>query len=221
MYFRSQIRIFLPIIFFLLPVVRIFAQSSVEDSISFTKTLNNALAIYYRSAGDQSRLYNGLPYTGYPFVFAEGYPFFLTDKEQRGSITYDNVEYQGVDLLYDELKGVVIIKDENHRIQLLNERISGFTIGDYKFIRIVPDSLSNNAPAAGFYNVLYEGNLTVLKKETKTIREIFSYSSAERIRVIDLQTNYYFKNNNEYSQINNQKELLNFFPSVKKKFSII
>jgi hypothetical protein len=216
MFLRSQIRIFLLFVFFQLPVVRIFSQTSAQDSLSFVKTERNALAGYYQSAGDQSRLYNGFPYSGYSFAFAEGYPFFLSDKEQKGSICYDNVEYQGVDLQYDELKGVVIFKDESHRIQLLNERISGFTIGDYPFIRMVPDSLNHNAPEPGFYNVLYEGKTGVLKKETKTIREIFSYSSGERTRVIDKQITYYLIRNNEYSPVYSQKDLLNYFSPRKK-----
>jgi hypothetical protein len=216
MYLRGQIRIFLLVVSAQLLVARLFSQSPAEDSISFVKTENKALAIYYQSAGDQSRLYNGFHYTGYSFAFAEGHPFFLTDKEQKGSICYDHVEYRGVDLQYDELKGVIIYKDENHRIQLLNERISGFTIGDYKFIRLVPDSLSHNAPATGFYNVLYEGKTGVLKKEIKTIREIFSYSSGERTRVIDQQTVYYFKRNDEYTPVFSQKDLLNYFSQRKK-----
>jgi hypothetical protein len=217
MHFRSQIRIFLPIFFCLLPVVHIYAQSksSGNDSFSLTKTINNALAVYYQSAGDQSRLYNGTEYTGYPFTFAEGSPFFVTGQEQKGSIIYDHIEYRNVDLQYDDMMGSVIMQDENHRIQLSNERISRFTIGNYPFIRIVNDSLSNGAPETGFYNILYEGNLSVLKKEIKTIRQLYSYSQ-EITRVIDLKTNYYFIKNNTYTQIGNQKELLNFF-GVRKK----
>jgi hypothetical protein len=218
MYLRSQIRFFLTIMFFLLPVVHTWAQSqsSENDSILLAKTINNALTVYYQLAGDQSRLYNGTEYTGYPFPFVEGSPFFLTSQEQSSSIIYDNVEYKDVDLQYDEMMGVVIMQDENHRIQLSNDRISSFTIGNYDFIRIVRDSLSQTVPETGFYNILYEGNLTILKKEIKTIRQIYSYSQ-EITRVIDLKTNYYFRKNNEYTQINNQKELLNFFPNRKKE----
>jgi hypothetical protein len=212
----NQIRIFLLIALLQLPVVQIFAQSSAEDSIFYTKTLNNALDIYYRSAGDQSRLYNGTEYTGYPYVFAEGHPFFLTSKNQIGSIVYDKVEYQGVDLLYDEMMGAVIFQDERHRIQLSSDRISGFTIGDNKFIRIVHDSLLNNAPETGFYNILYEGNLGVLKKEIKTSRIVNSFSQ-ELTRVVDVKTNYYLKNNNQYVQISTQNELLNFLSPRKKE----
>ena len=105
MNFRSQFKNCLLFPAFFLPLIRLNAQSSPEDSLSLTKTINNALAIYYQSAGDQSRLYNGTEYTGYPFWFVEGSPFFLTDQPQRGSIIYDEVEYRDVDLQYDELSG--------------------------------------------------------------------------------------------------------------------
>ena len=216
MYLRSQINICLLIFSLPIPFIRIMAQSSSNDSLSLAKTIGNAEALYYQSAGDQSRLYNGTEYTGYPFSFVEGSPFFLTNQPQQGSIMYDQVEYQNVNLLYDDMMGVIIMQDENHRIQLLNDRISRFAIGNNLFIRIVNDSLSTGQPATGFYNVLYEGNLSVLKKEIKTIRQIYSYSQ-EITRVIDVKTNYYFRKNNEYTLITSQKELLNFFSERKKE----
>ena len=216
MYLRSQFRICLLLLVLLVPFIRVLAQSSPDDSLSFAKTINNALVLYYQSAGDQSRLYNGTEYTGYPYNFVEGSPFFLSPQEQRGSIVYDNVEYTDVNLIYDNMMDVVLLKDENHRIQLSNERISRFTIGNYLFVRIVNDSLSTGFPETGFYNILHEGNLSVLKKEIKTIRQIYSYSQ-EITRVIDVKSNYYFRKNNQYTRINSQKELLNFFGDQKKE----
>jgi hypothetical protein len=111
---------------------------------------------------------------------------------------------------------LVILQDENHRIQLSNERISRFTIGNNQFTRFVNDSLGPSEPETGFYNILYEGQLSVLKKELKTIRQIYSYSQ-EATRMIDVKSNYYFRKNNQYTRIDNQKELLNFFPERKKE----
>jgi hypothetical protein len=216
MFLLNQIRFFLPAVFFLLPLKQIFAQSSPDDSLSLAKTVNNTLSIYFQSAGDQSRLYNGTEYTGYPFNFAEGSPFFLTNQPQKGSVMYDGVEYRDVNLQYDELSDKIIMQDENHRIQLSNERISRFAIGNNQFVSIVNDSLDPSAPATGFYNILYEGNPAVLKKEIKSIRQIYSYSQ-EATRLIDVKTNYYFRKNNQYTRIDNQKELLNFFPDRKKE----
>jgi hypothetical protein len=191
------------------------AQASADDSMSLAKSVNNALALYEQSAGDQSRLYNGTEYTSYPFSFTEGSPFFLSGQTQKGTVLYDQVEYRDIGLIYDDLTDRVIMQNENHRIQLSNERISGFTISDYSFIHIVRDSLNTTMPASGFYNILYQGKLTVLKKEIKTIRQIYSYS--ETTRTIDSKTNYYFKENNQWSRITSQKELLNFFPNMKKE----
>jgi hypothetical protein len=212
---RSQIRICLLIIVLPMPFLRVTAQFSPEDSISLAKSINNAVAQYYQSAGDQSRLYSGTEYIGYPFKFVEGSPFFLGSQLQGGSIIYDGVEYHDVNLQYDELSGLVILQDENHRIQLSNDRISRFSIGNYVFIRMVNDSLSPPEPETGFYNILYEGNLSVLKKEIKSIRQIYSYSQ-ETTRVIDVKTNFYFRKNNQYTTVNSQKDLLNFFGERKK-----
>jgi hypothetical protein len=174
------------------------------------------VALYYQSAGDQSRLYTAPNIRGILTLLLKVRPSFAKPQEQKGSIYYDNVEYADVNLICDEMMGVIILKDENHRIQLSNERISRFTIWNYSFIRIVNDSLSTGTPETGFYNILYEGNLSVLKKEIKTIRQIYSYSQ-EITRVIDVKTNYYFRKNNSYWLIRNQKELLNYFPDRKKE----
>src|SRR5271154_905382 len=157
MNFRVQIIASLLIIPFSFHTARTVAQSSAADSLVFKKALGNAVASYYQATGDQSRLYNGTQYAGYPFAFTEGTPFFLSDKQQKGSIEYDKVFYKDVSLLYDELSAVLIMQDANHRIQLLNDKISRFTILDYPFIRIVNDSNNSAVPATGFYNVLYEG----------------------------------------------------------------
>jgi hypothetical protein len=216
MYLRSQVNVCLLIVFTSIPATRLLAQQALGDSLVFAKSLTNALEHYYESAGDQSRLYNGTEYTGYPFSFVEGSPYFLTSQEQIGFIVYDNVEYTDVNLTYDEMMGVVILKDENHRIQLSNERISRFAIGAYPFVRLVNGGNANVAPETGFYEILYVGRLSVFKKEIKTIRQIYSYSQ-ETTRVIDTRTIYYFRKNNQYTRIESQKELLNFFSDRKKE----
>jgi hypothetical protein len=189
------------------------AQSSADDSMSLAKSVHNALTLYEQSAGDQSRLYNGTEYTGYPFSFTEGSPFFQRGQAQKSSIIYDQVEFRNIGLMYDDLSDRVIMQDENHRIQLSNDRISRFTIGNLEFIRFVRDSLNTTMPESGFYNILYEGKLVVWKKEIKTIRQIYSYS--ETTRSIDSKTNYYFKKNDRWFRITSQKELLKVFPDRK------
>ena len=197
--------------------LKIFAQTTPEDSAFFARKINNTVSLYYQSLLDQSQLYNGKKYAGYPFTFSEGTPFFLSDKLQQGSIKYNGLIFENINLMYDELSNAIIMQDENHRIQLLNEKISWFTIAGFRFICFINDGKNNAAPETGFYNVLYEGNISVLKKETKKIREILAFSGDDKTHVIDTKANYYFKKNNEFTAINNQNELIDFFSDRKKE----
>lgn len=193
------------------------AQLSADDSIFHSIAISNAVALYYRNIGDQSGLYNGSQYGDYPFKFKEGHPFFYTDSPTTGSIVYDSVFYPDVKLLYDEVANAIIFQDASHRIQLINERITRFTIWDNHFIRIVKDSLSSAPISPGFYNILYEGRVSVLKQEVKKINEDVS-SSAEGVqRFIEEKKYYYIKKKNEYFKVNGKNDLLNIYKDQKKR----
>jgi hypothetical protein len=214
---RVQIKTLLFIISSSSPAIKISAQKNAEDSAIFKNTFTNSVSIYYQSLGDQSGLYNGTKYAGYPFTFSEGIPFFLSDKQQKGSVEYDGVVFQNVTLLYDDLSDVVVMQDDNHKIQLLNEKISWFMISGFRFIYLINNGQTSSAPRTGFYNILYTGNVSVLKKEIKTIREILAFSGEEKTHVIDSKTNYYLKQTNDYAIVNTQKELLAVFHNRKKE----
>ncbi len=214
---RIKIIISLFVTSFLLAAINVTAQKNVSDSTILKNNFSNSISIYYQSLGDQSRLYNGTKYAGYPYKFSEGIPFFLSDKLQEGAVAYDDVEFQNIHLQYDELSGAVIMHDENHTIQLLNEKIAWFIIAGFKFINVNNIGQNNTSLASGFYNILYDGNVSALKKETKKIREILAFSGEEKTYVIDTKINYYLKKNNEYVAINNQKELVDFFHDKKKE----
>jgi hypothetical protein len=214
---RVQIKTFLLIISFSSPATKLFAQKNAEDSAIFKNAFNNSVSLYYQSLGDQSGLYNGTKYAGYPFTFSEGIPFFLSNKQQKGSIEYDHVVFQNINLLYDELSGVVIMQDDDHNIQLLNEKISWFMISGFRFIYLINSGQNSSAPPTGFYNILYDGHVSVLKKEIKQIREILAFSGEEKTHVIDSRTNYYFKQNTDYAIVNTQNELLGLFHDKKKE----
>jgi hypothetical protein len=193
------------------------AQLSAADSIFLSKAISNAVALYHQHIGEQSGLYNGTQYGSYPFKFKEGHPFFYADEPARGSIVYDNVFYPDVHLLYDEVSNIIIFQDKAHQIQLINERISRFTILDNHFIRIVKDSLMSSPVSTGFYNILYEGNVSVLKQEVKIVNEDVSSISEGVLHFIENKKYYYIKMNHEYYRINRKKDLLNVYKARKKE----
>jgi hypothetical protein len=192
------------------------AQSNTDDSTFYQSAISQTLAIYYKQVGDQSQIYNGSLYTGYEFKFREGTPYFFSDNFSDGSVIYDGVTYDRLSMLYDDLKELLIIRDQGYWLQLVSERISGFTIFNHQFVRLVMDSAHNNLAGTGFYEVLYPGNSMALKKTFKKIRE--DLSTAEGVlRYVDETHDYFIKNGNTYRRVKTKKELLDILADHKKE----
>jgi len=204
--FACMLKNFLFIIVFvalLTPIHSLYAQVSVKDSLIYTTAVNNVIANYHKNIGDQTGKYNGSQNVSYTVSFYEGHPYFFKHELSKGSITYDNVVFENVELLYDEVKDWVILQDSTHRIQLVSQRLQGFTLFDQPFIRLEKDA---NTPivSSGFYQVLYDGKIKLYKKEVKIITEKFT--NTPELKVLFEKLNYYYI-----------KKADQFFPIVKKK----
>lgn len=209
---------FLLIAFFTFITTSIKAQLSASDSVFYQKAINNTKAIYHQSIGDQTGLYNGSQYAGYLFAFKDGgHPFFYIDAFSKGTIVYDNILHPAVKLKYDEVKEVVVFEDTTHRIQLVGERISRFSISGNDFVRITKDTVQNASVSTGFYQLLYDGNMAVLKKEVKSIREVLVSNTEGIYRYIDVKKYYYVKRANEYYAVKRKKSVLEFYKDKRKE----
>ena len=187
----------------LTPLHSLYAQLSSKDSLIYAAAINNVIATYHKNIGDQTGKYNGSQNVAYTVSFYEGHPYFFKHELSKGSITYDNVIFENVDLLYDEAKDWVILQDSTHRIQLVSQRLQGFTIFDQPFVRLEKDA---NTPivSSGFYQVLYDGKVKLYKKEVKIITEKFT--NTPELKVLFEKLNYYYI-----------KKAGRFYPIVKKK----
>lgn len=197
----------------------LYAQMSKDDSLYYEKAISNSIAVYHQNIGDQSGLFNGSQYGGYNFSFyLNRHPYFLTTEWSYGSIVYDNVFYDNVELLYDEAQELVIFQDKKHKIQLVPERISGFSIAGNNFVRLEKDdSLASSLVRNGFYNLLYNGKVQVLKKEVKVLKEDLRSTAEGILHFVDVSTYYYIKKNNEYFPVNGKKSVLDIYRDKKKE----
>lgn len=192
----------------------LMAQTSLGDSSFYEEAISNAIGVFRKTERDQSRLYNGRQYKPYTFTFIRGVPFFLTEEFTGGTIHYDGSFYDSVRLLYDEIKEMVII-DLGWRVELVNERIGNFSIGDHQFLHLKKDSL-NNLPASGFYEKLYNGQVVLYKKEKKEIKDHLSVSDGYQAEAI-AKSYYYIKLDNIYHYVKRKKNLLNIFKDKKNE----
>jgi hypothetical protein len=177
--------------------------------------LKEAVLAYTGSPAADWRLYNGPLYLGYD-RHAQGHPFFQSDSLLTGSVFYDGVFYPSLGLSYDLAKDVVIIPDKQRSswLQLLTEKLTGFSIGSERFIYLSPDSTAENQPGAGYYHLLYDGKTRALAKHWKQVQNIGK--AEESLTAWRQFDNWYLEMNHRYILIHNQKSLLKAFGAGDK-----
>ena len=191
------------------------AQSQQEDSIFYQSALTHTISVYFDQLGDQSRLFNGSLYAGIDLTFQKGSPYFLTDKASSGSVVYDSIFYPNLAVFYEDYRQYLVVIDHAFQLQLINEKVSSFNIGDHHFEYEFTGGLNNGIPLSGFYEVLYNGRSRLLKHTTKKIREVLSTSDLRRY--MDEFNDYYIRGRSGYVVVNSKRELFNFMPDHKKE----
>jgi hypothetical protein len=185
------------------------AQSVARDTSIDGSAYDLALKQYHAYLDPEPNLYRGSQYAEYGFLLKEGHPFFGEDRLRNGTVIYHGILYENVSLLFDEVLDLLVMPDpfKVFKISLINYEVDGFTIEDHSFVRL-SDSLNHSQPGNGFYEQLYKGHISILKREKKTIQDDISNPAEGVRRLIYAQITYYLKRGNEYYSVNNKSSLL-------------
>ena len=198
--------------------MRSVAQTADRDSLLYLSAYNYAIQTYHAALTPETGLYRGGQYVDYAYLISGGHPFLGEGKIKNGSVLYNGILYEHVPLLYDLVKQQVVTYNPANvfKIALINEQIDSFTIGQQIFIRL-RDSLNRTAPRVGFYEQLYKGRITLLKKEKKTMEEDVS-NPAEGVKHLVYTTIfYYIKKGDIYYPVNTKRSLLYALGSRSKE----
>ena len=193
------------------------AQTKLQDSLIFQSAISNTLAVYYSQLGDQSPLYNGSLYTPTGFTFRRGIPYFPSEQFDSGSVVYDGITFGHLPLLYEDLRQLLITKNDNYLLQLVNPRIRSFFISGHSFVRLVADSLNPGISRTGFYEVLYPGPSSVLKETFKKIIEQPSIEEYTVLRFIEVSYDYFIKSGNTYKRVKSAGQLTDILHDHQKE----
>lgn len=190
---------------FVAALVSAKAQNSIPDSAS-PAFIAHAGNEYNPFIEKQSRLYNGIEHLGYSFRI-KGYAYFMQNQLQTGTVVYDELEFTNVPMLYDLLKDQVIVQHFNRftKIGLVSQKVKEFTLLNHHFIRLEGDSLSASPIITGFYDVLYDGHITMLVKREKYIEETIKDELEREFQPRDF---YFIKKEGTYYAVKNYKGLL-------------
>ena len=196
---------------------RINAQTYLTDSAFYNQTVNNTVFFYINSLGKTTHLFNGSEYIFNNHGVAN-HPFFGASQPVKGTIFYDGTLYPDVSISYDLSRDEVFINNnpgQDFNLKLITERIKYFSILNHVFVRINQDNNTKGyAPVAGFYDLLYNGKITVLAKRKKQIEQAFKAEDSLRFVQYD---EYLVKKNNIYYSVDSKSSLLNVFHDQKDK----
>jgi hypothetical protein len=189
--------------------LRTQAQPAARDTSIGPSAYGLALRQYHDYLDPEPNLYRGGQYAEYSFLLKEGHPFFGEDRWRKGTAMYNGILYENVSLLYDEVLDMLVMPDplKVFKIILIPSEVGSFTIEDHSFVRL-SDSLNPSQPGNGFYEQLYKGHISLLKREKKTIQEDVSNPAEGIRRYIEVHVSYYLKRGNEYYSVNNKGSLL-------------
>jgi hypothetical protein len=196
----------------LLPAV-LAAQNDGGGNTS--TALQKTTSLFYNSVNDNAALYNGFEYiVNDPRI--KGDPFFLSTDLQAGDIMYSGTLYTNVPLLFDLTTGNVVVREYGQGIlmNLLNQKLSWFTLGGRYFEHIVPDS-ANKVITNGLYERLYNGAITLYIKREKIIKEdqnTFEKSYEEKSR-------YFLLKNHVYHAVSDKGSFLDVLNDKKKELT--
>lgn len=194
------------------------AQSAASDTSFRSAAIQNMVAIYHKTTGSASNVYNGPQYEAYYPVFdKETHPFFNLKSFSLGAVLFDGVWYNNVPLLYDIIRDELVLQHFNtvSWVSLIKDKIEGFNLQGYRFIKIKKGNPFNLAE--GFYNRLYAGGLTLLAKHRKDREEYIDQNivlskSFER-------THYYVIKEGKIFSVKNKKTLLNVLGDKKNSLN--
>ena len=179
-----------------------------KDSLITATAYAGALQLYHAYLTPETGLFRGPRYLEYVHILREGHPYFDDGRMHEGTVLYDGIFYEHLTLLYDLVKGWAVINDafNNYKIALIGEQVDRFTIEQHVFIRL-RDSLNPSQPRNGFYEQLYKGKISLLKKEKKVVEDDLSNPPLGVQHYITHTVSYYLKKGNTYYPVNNKASL--------------
>ncbi|GAB3574338.1 hypothetical protein [Hymenobacter daeguensis] len=168
-----------PVTFLLLPGLLAFARPATAQPaappVDVAATTAVARQQYPGAFANHPELYSGPEYLDYskPYHARTGHQFFLSTEKEAGSVAYNQHTFSNVPLNYDVVLDQVVLSPPQSplTLRLINEKVTGFTIGSHRFTRLVADSASRSVIRTGYYEVLLDSTVQVLARRSKRLQE--------------------------------------------------
>lgn len=196
-----------------------FSIAQVKNELSTEQLIvRNAASVYFQALGEQSGVYRGTEYTGYPFRLRGGHQFFESEAISFGSVFYDGILYENIPLRYDIIKDQLVVRyvDQVSGISLHKEKIDFFSVHNHYFIHFKEDNLNSASIPAGFYDRVYNGSVELFVSRSKgTLKEVSVEGNF--ITVLKQKNNFFLKKGGVYYPVESSGSVLKVLGSKQKE----
>jgi len=187
------------------------AQNGSVDSLPYSATAEQVVALYISVIDGQSELYNGVEYHLYPPAY-KGSAYFQNNAIFKPAIVrYNGTWYKDVPVLYDMYSDVMVSALRDSLYALRTDKISEIYLSGHHFIYL--DNRKSLTP--GFYDQLYNGKTEVLVKRIRTVQKTVTQQTVE-VSYEDRDV-IYIKNGSDYTQINSKASVLDVLKDKAKQ----
>jgi hypothetical protein len=197
----------------------VFSQTENSEANSFPESaIRAARQMYTNLFVEQMQLYNGVKYNEAlrnP-ESDRGHRFFISETLTEGTIQHNDIEYNNIPLLYDNITDQVItvLPNTNYKVALTKHQIQSFTLLGHHFVNLADEGI-----IPGFYELLLDDSVKVVAKRSKKITESnYDYNLIVRKNYIPKNEWYIFRNN-RYFLIGNKKSLVLIFADQEQKIN--
>lgn len=169
-----------------------------QNSILFKNTLQNS------TLKEQEPIFRGAEYRLFPPTVG-GIVYFQSDTLTHGDVIYYDRAYKNIPLLYNQLTDelVTLTLDGGSLIRLYTPKVRWFRVHNSDFVYLL-DSAS--AATGKFWQILFDPETKIFKKEIKTIEiRVVDHKMA---RVVRRQTKYRTFLNNADHDVSDKEALI-------------
>lgn len=194
------------------------AQSQVDDSAFVASVSTNITDYFTASLGKGAPIYNGkVYYRTHPRFIEGGHAFFLASQYQTGTVTYEGYTYRNVELMYDIIREELLLQhfDKGTDIILNPEKVDAFSFLNHNYINIKEPEAKKNDLLQGYYDILYQGKISLLAKRSKMATEKISQTGSEWS--VFQYNRYYLLKDSVYTLLKNKKSLTKLLKSTQSQ----
>jgi hypothetical protein len=168
-----------------------------------------------QNPSDKQLLLNGRIWRN-QYSKAFGDQFFLTNTFLKGSVTFNGLRFDNLDLMYDIASDELILSTKLYPTILMNkEMVDSFCI-DYgnRSYRMINAGTDTAGVLKGYVNVLYEGSSIMYVKYLKKIQPL---AVDGRYDLFYQENQIYLKRGTEIVTVNGEKKFLYLLQDKKKE----